>query len=217
MSEFNYQEKGTPKLSPEFRKQFIVMIGRTEAIKVDGLIALANEKGVKSMKTKIIQFPTDQNKWTCIATTNVIGYDWNPVTQKIEEVEYEDFADANEANCGSMTKSSYIRMASTRSVGRTLRKYTSINMVCSDELSNSVDNVEKMIDTNELVVIRNLVTSKHLTPEEFGKIMAQKYGHTNYQGLTEKQGEELIKILEAVQSKPAPVPVQQMSTPAANG
>lgn len=217
MSEFNYQEKGTPKLSSEFKQKFIVMIGKTEAIKVDGLITFANEKGVKSMKTKIIQFPSDQNKWTCIASTVVIGYDWNPATQKIEEVEYEDFADANEANCGAMTKNSYIRMASTRSVGRTLRKYTNINMVCTDELSNSVDNVEKMIDTKELIMIKNLVVSKQLTPDEFGKIMTQKYGHTNYQGLTEKQGEELIKILEAIQPKPQSVPVQPQSTPAVNG
>lgn len=205
MPDFNYEDKSAPKLSDDFKKKFIITIpnknGGTEAIKVDGLIALAHEKGIKSMKTKIIQFPSQENQFTCIASTIVIGYDWNPITKKIEEVEFEDFADANPNNCTSMTKNSYIRMASTRSVGRALRKYTNIDMVCSDEIANTVDNFEPPIEINELVTIRNLVTSKHITPDNFAKIMTQKFGHTNYQGLTQKQGLELIELLNNIQEQ----------------
>lgn len=212
MSEFNYEDKSAPKLSDDFKRKFIINIGKggTEAIKVDGLIALAHEKGIKSMKTSVIQYPSQENQWTCIATTTVIGYDWNPVTKKVEEVTYEDFADANPNNCTSMTKSSYIRMASTRSVGRALRKYTNIDMVCSDEIANTVDNYEPLIEMDELVTIKNLVTSKHLTPDEFSKIMIQKFGHTNYQGLTQKQGHELIDLLNGLQVKQKQ---QEQSTP----
>lgn len=203
MNEFNYKDKSAPKLSEDFKRKFIVNIGKggTEAIKVDGLIALGHEKGIKSMKTKILQYPSQENQWTCIATTTVIGYDWNPVTEKVEEVEYEDIADANPNNCSSMTKASYIRMASTRSVGRTLRKYTNIDMICSDEIVNTVDNYEPPIEMNELVTIKNLLVSKHLTQDDFGKLMIQKFGHNNYQGLTQKQGEELISILNNMQPK----------------
>lgn len=211
MSKFNYKDKSAPKLDADFRNKFIITIGKggTEAIKVDGLIALAHEKGIKSMKTDIIQFPAQENQWTCIASTTVVGYDWNPVTEEIVEVEYTDFADANVNNCGSMTKNSYIRMASTRSVGRVLRKYTNIDMVCSDEIANTVDNVEPLIDVNGLVKIRGILAAKHISPEEFSKIMIQKFNHSNYQALTQSQGQELIKILENIPEKQQVVPDKQ--------
>ena len=203
MSDFNYnyKDKSAPKLNDSFKKKFIVQIGKggTEAIKVDGLIALAHEKGIKSMKTRIIQFPSQENQWTCIASTVVIGYDYNPVTDKNEEVEYEDFADANPNNCTAMTKASYIRMASTRSIGRALRRYTNIDMVCSDEIGTVIDNTEPMIDFNELVTIKQLVTDKKLSQENFKNILIQKFGHVNYQGLTATQGKELIDILTQMQ------------------
>lgn len=218
MSGFNYKDKTAPKLSDDFRKKFIITIGKngggTEAIKVDGLIALAHEKGIKSMKTSILQYPSQENQWTCIASTIVVGYDWNPITDQIEEVEYEDFADANPNNCTSMTKNSYIRMASTRSVGRALRKYTNIDMVCSDEISNAVDNFEPPIEMDELIAIRNLLVTKHMTQEAFGKLMIQKFGHTNYQGLTQKQGFELIDALNGL---PTPTEPVQESTPKTQG
>lgn len=203
---FNYEDKSAPKLDEAFRNKFVISIGKgnAEAIKVDGLIALAHEKGLKSMKTRIIQFPSQENQFTCIAATTVIGYDWNPMTKQIEEVEYEDFADANPNNCTAMTKASYIRMASTRSVGRALRKYTNIDMVCSDEIANAVDNVEPMIEMDQLITIKNLITTKHLTQEAFQKILIQKYGHANYQGLTMRQGHEVIEILQN-----APTQMQQ--------
>lgn len=211
---FNYEDKSAPKLNDDFKRKFIVTIGKgnAEAIKVDGLIALAHEKGIKSMKTKIVQYPSQENQWTCIAATSIIGFDWNPITKQVEEVEYEDFADANPNNCSSMTKSSYIRMASTRSVGRVLRKYTNIDMVCSDEIANTVDNIEPLIEMDELVTIKSLITTKHLTPEAFAKLMIQKFGHSNYQGLTQKQGHELIELLNNLQ-----VQQQDMSTPKSQG
>ena len=197
---YNYEEKSAPKLDEAFRNKFVINIGKggAEAIKVDGLIALAHEKGLKSMKTRIIQFPSQENQFTCIAATTVVGYDWNPATKQIEEVEFEDFADANPNNCTTMTKASYIRMASTRSVGRALRKYTNIDMVCSDEIANAVDIVEPMIDMDQLVTIKNLISAKHMNPETFQKILLQKFGHINYQGLTMKQGHEIIEALQGV-------------------
>lgn len=212
MAGFNYKDKTAPKLSEDFRKKFVITIGKggTEAIKVDGLIALAHEKGIKSMITDIKQYPSQENQWTCIAETTVVGYDWNPTTDRVEEVTFKDFADANPNNCTSMTKTSYIRMASTRSVGRALRKYTNIDMVCSDEIANTVDNFEPPIDVDELVTIRNLIKIKGLTQDTFGKLMIQKFGHTNYQGLTLKQGNDLIDTLNGL---PTPTQQQTQSTP----
>lgn len=217
---FNYQEKGAPKLTEEFKKEFVVKIqNRVDTIKVDGLIAFAHEKGIKDMRTTITQYPSQDNQWTCIAQTIVIGFDWNPATEKIEEVTFSDFADANPANCTAMTKSSYIRMASTRSVGRALRKYTNINMVTKEEISNSIDEhlppIEE-ISTASLTEIQSLVRTKKITPQEFTQMMFTQFQHTNYMGLSEPQGKLLIGALKAYKPKPTqeePAKEQAKSTP----
>lgn len=208
MGDFNYKDKSAPKLTDDFKKKFIVNIKGKDAIKVDGLIALAHEKGIKSMTTSIIQYPSQENKWTCIAQTIVVGYDWDPIEDKLTTVEYQDFADSTEANCTAMTKASYIRMASTRSVGRTLRKYTNIDMVSSDEIGDSFDNHEPGIDQSSLEMVKLLLHQKGLNQAAFGKIMFDAFNHTSYMGLTQSDGIKLVNILKALPA-PQPVPAQQ--------
>lgn len=192
-----YDYKSAPTLSSEFKNRFVVNIKGKEAIKVDGLVVLAHEKGIKSMKTRVTQYPNQENQWTCIASTTVIGYGYNPITDKVEEVEFEDFADANPNNCTAMTKGSYIRMASTRSVGRALRKYTNIDMVTSEEISEVIEEPqEPMIDTAALTTIKTILGQKHVDQQTFGKIMFQTFGHVQYQVLHKSEGERLIAILQ---------------------
>lgn len=199
---FDYENSSVPKLNDDFKRKFIINIKGKDAIKVDGLIALAHDKGIKSMETEIVQFPTQENQWTCIAKTKVVGYGWNPVENKIVEVIFEDFADANPNNCTAMTKTSYIRMASTRSVGRALRKYTNIDMVCSDEIGNVTDEpAEPIIDVNALTTIKTLLNQKHLTQADFSNLMIRHFGHINYQSLTKTEGDTLIKTLQDLPEK----------------
>jgi hypothetical protein len=192
-----YDYKSAPTLSDEFKKRFVVNIKGKDAIKVDGLVVLAHEKGIKSMKTKVVQFPNQDNQWTCIASTVVIGYGYNPITDKVEEVEFEDFADANPNNCTAMTKASYIRMASTRSIGRVLRKYTDIDMVTSEQINEVIEEPqEPIIDTAALTTIKTLLVQKHIDQQAFGKIMFQTFGHVQYQMLHKSEGDRLIAILQ---------------------
>jgi hypothetical protein len=192
-----YDYKSAPTLSDEFKKKFVCNIKGKDTIKVDGLVVLAHEKGIKSMKTRVVQFPSQDNQWTCIASTIIIGYGYNPITDKIEEVEFEDFADANPNNCTAMTKASYIRMASTRSVGRVLRKYTDIDMVTSEEINEVIEEPqEPLVDTNTLTKIKTLTVQKHVDAQKFGKFMFSMFGHTNYQLLKQSEGAALIAALE---------------------
>lgn len=194
-----YDYKSAPTLSDEFKKKFVVNIKGKDAIKVDGLVVLGHEKGIKSMKTKVVQFPNQDNQWTCIASTTVIGYGYNPITDKVEEVEFEDFADANPNNCTSMTKASYIRMASTRSIGRALRKYTDIDMVTSEEINEVIEEPqEPTIDTAALTTIKTILGQKHIDQQTFGKIMFQTFGHVQYQMLHKSEGDKLIAILQGL-------------------
>lgn len=197
MSNFDYKDKSAPKLNDDFKKKFTNNIKGKDAIKLEGLTAVAHEKGMWKFETDIIQFPSDQNGWTAICKTTIGGYDWDPIEEKIVRVEYSDIGDANTTNCSKMVAASYIRMASTRSQARALRKYTNIDMVCSSELSDVVDEApEPIISVEQLTEIRNLLGTKGIGKEKFGEILFGLFQHTNYTGLTQSQGRELITTIQ---------------------
>lgn len=197
MSNFDYKDKSAPKLSEDFKRKFTNNIKGKDAIKLEGLTAVGHEKGMWKFETDIIQFPSDQNGWTAICKTTIGGYDWDPVEQKICRVEYSDIGDANVTNCGKMVAASYIRMASTRSQARALRKYTNIDMVCSSELSEVVDEApEPIISVEQLTMVKQLLTAKRIGEQQFGKILSDMFGHINYNVLTESQGNALLTTLK---------------------
>ena len=196
MSSFDYKSSSTPKLTDEFRKKFSVNIKGKDAIKLEGLTALAHEKGMWKFETEIIQYPSDQNNWTAICKTTVGGYDWDPITEKVREVEYSDIGDANVNNCGKMVAASYIRMASTRSQARALRKYTNVDMVCSSEMSEVIEEIpEPFVTLEQLQAIKQLTIDKKISQEKFGQILFGLFQHTDYRQLTVNQGNLLINTL----------------------
>lgn len=196
MSSFDYKSSSTPKLTDEFKQKFSVNIKGKDAIKLEGLTALAHEKGMWKFETEIIQYPSDQNNWTAICKTTVGGYDWDPITEKVREVEYSDIGDANVNNCGKMVAASYIRMASTRSQARALRKYTNVDMVCSSEMSEVIEEIpEPFITLEQLQTIKQLTIDKKVSQEKFGQILFGLFQHTDYRQLTVNQGNLLINTL----------------------
>jgi hypothetical protein len=196
MSDFNYKDKSAPKLIDEFKQKFSVDIKGKKAIKLEGLTAFAHEKGMWKFETKIVQYPSDQNGWTAICETVIGGYDYDPITEKVREVIYSDIGDANSLNCGKMVAASYIRMASTRSQARALRKYTNIDMVCSSELSDVVDEApEPLVSVEQLTEIKNLVSAKGIDRQKFSEILFGLFSHTNYTGITQNQANMLIETV----------------------
>ena len=197
MSNFDYKDKSAPKLTDEFKQKFSVPIKGKDAIKLEGLTAFAHEKGMWKFETEIIQFPNDQNQWTAICRTVIGGYDWDPIAEKIREVIYSDIGDANVSNCGKMVASAYIRMASTRSQARALRKYTNIDMVCSSELSDITDDTpEPILSVEQLTEVKQLLGTKGIGKDKFGEILFGLFQHTNYVGLSQSQGNMLINTLK---------------------
>ena len=196
----NYDYKNNEKITEEFKNKFKVVIKGKETIKLEGLTAIAHEKGMKEMITKIIQFPSESNQWTAICETTVIGYDYDPITDGITEVTYTDIGDANEANCGAMVKSAYIRMASTRSQARALRKYTNIDMVCFSELDyvteERQEQHEPIVTNEELLKIKALLKEKRMTQSVFDEMLMKLFNHTNYTSLTSSQAKILTATLQ---------------------
>lgn len=194
MSDFNYKNKEAVKLTEEFKQKFSVNIKNKDAIKLEGLTALGHEKGIWKFETEIIQFPSDQNNWTAICKTTIGGYDWDPIKKEVREVVYTDIGDANVNNCGRMVAASYIRMASTRSQARALRKYTNVDMVCSSELDGVAE--EPFVSTETLTAIKQAIINKKMSQDAFGKICTDLFGHTRYVEYTETQGQTLLKAIQ---------------------
>lgn len=201
MSDFNYKDKSSPKLNDDFKKQFVVNIKGKEAIKVEGLTAIAHEKGMWKLDTKVVQFPSKDNDWTCICQCTVGGYDWDPAEQKIVRVEYTDIADANAGNVTSMVAKSYIRMASTRAIGRALRKYTNVDILCSSEMDSVVEDApEPSVTVEQLTEIKSLLGQNRLDKESFIKMLKAMFGKENHMLLTQTEGNRLIAELRNMQA-----------------
>ena len=188
MSEWNYKDVGAPKLTPEFRDNYIIKIGKADAVTAVGLLVLGHEKGIKSLKTKVLELPSKENNWTCIVQAELVGYGHDIITGEITEVTYSAIGDANVGNCGKMVAPSYIRMAETRSVGRVLRNYTNIGMLCSDEVGNSVEYHVEMINHQQVQMIARLMKQKNVSKDQGRDIMKGITTQTTMSALTLEEG-----------------------------
>ncbi len=205
---FDFKHKGAFKLSNKFKARFQEPIQGQNTIKADGLIVLAHYMGMWKMDTEIIQYPSQENNNTCIAKCTVGGYDWDPSENKIIRVEYTDFADASPTNCAGPVAKSFIRMASTRAQARALRRYTNIDMVCAEELTDddmkidfnavSASNPTKMINQQQFVEMNNIVKSKHISQQQFYDILTKTFNVNNINMLTEDDSNKFIDILKTL-------------------
>jgi hypothetical protein len=171
MSRWDFENNIMPSLTPEFRKEFTVKVSGKDAVKASGLVSLGHEKGYKSLTTKILQFPNNENGNVCITEALLVGYGWSPITNKIEEVTFSSIGDASPKNTGSMVAAHYIRMAETRAIGRVLRLYTNIGMVCADEIGDITE--EPKITDKQLNYIGSLAKALKFNKEtgEMNKLL----------------------------------------------
>lgn len=201
MSDFNYKDKSLPKLTDEFKRKFSVNIKGKEAIKLEGLTAIAHEKGIWKLETEIIQYPTQDNGFTAICKTTLGGYDYDPITGKVREVEYTDIGDASPSNCSKMVATAYIRMASTRSQARVFRKYGNIDMACTLEMSDAFDEEQmNRMSTSQMEKIKFMIQQNKVTQETFIKLLEELFNHHNYNALSKEQADILINKLKDINS-----------------
>jgi hypothetical protein len=97
-----------------------------------GLLARAHEEGLKSIRTELIQVPTEANRMVAIAKAEV-------TTSKGT---FSGIGDADPDNVGRRIVPHIIRMAETRAKGRALRDAVNIGVVCLDELGD-IDEVRE--------------------------------------------------------------------------
>lgn len=203
---FDFENPLSNRMDQEFKDEFVWKKGSIEAIKSSGLTAYGHFKGIKRIDVNIIMFPTQENNLTCICKGVVVGYGWSPSERKVVEVEFSDIADASPQNCGSMVKDAYIRMAATRAISRALRKYTNIDIVSADELSDfnggqpmvaAQDPFSAPIAPTQLNDIKAFVTAYRIAPQEFTNMLLSTFNKNDFMTLTAGEGFKFLSLLIA--------------------
>jgi hypothetical protein len=201
-SKWNFEDNGAPKLSNDFRDAHIINIKGKEAVTANGLVVLGHEKGLKKLTTTILQFPNSSNDNTCIIQADLIGYGWSPAENKVVEVEFSAIGDANPKNCTAMVAAAFIRMAETRAVGRVMRNYTNIGMLCSDEIGSATEEQVSMISPNQVNQITMIMKQNAISKEQAREAMISSCSKTDIRALTEKEANLLIEVLKKIQGTP---------------
>ena len=196
---FDYKHSMSFKLSDSFKNKYVKPIRNGVAsITSDGLVALGHIKGMWKCETEILQFPNKDNGNICICRSTVGGYDYDPTTDSIIKVEYSDIADASPSNCSNITAPAFIRMASTRSLGRALRRYTNASMVCDEELTDETSTfnpADQPVSIDKLQEIQNIIKTKQLSKEVCEEIMMKTLNTTDFNSLTQAQANQIETIL----------------------
>ena len=115
------------QVNPKLDERFITRIKDKEFVLYAGLLDLAHQIGLKSVCSKIIQYPTKDNEFTAVCCAHVVT--------KRGEV-YSDIGDANPKNSNKLVVDHIVRVASTRAKARCLRDMTNIGMTCLEELGD---------------------------------------------------------------------------------
>jgi hypothetical protein len=128
-----------PILSPEFLNRFVIseVKGDDDYISVDGLIALAHERGPFEIPDMtIICIPTKDNGYYAAVKVTIRGVQNNKYTGNVEPCLFTEVGDASrESVPNKYIWPHLLRMASTRSVGRALRSYLNIPILTAEEMA----------------------------------------------------------------------------------
>jgi hypothetical protein len=103
-------------------------IGEKEVVTYAGVLALAHEDGLRSIRTKLVQIPNKENGQTAIVTAVI----------RTNKGVFTGIGDANPANVNRRIAPHLIRMAETRAKARGLKDSANIGIVALEELGELV-------------------------------------------------------------------------------
>jgi hypothetical protein len=113
------------------KKEFIVERQGRAFVMYAGLLNLAHENGLKSIRTDLIQAPTLENGYVAICAATVV------LDKAGNEQIYTGIGDAAENNVGPAMRASLIRMAETRAKARALRDAVNVGVSAFEELNET--------------------------------------------------------------------------------
>lgn len=101
------------------------VVGTKEVVTYQGLLSKAHDEGLKSIRTNLVQVPSDDNGRTAIAKAAV----------ETEKGQFEALGDASPINVNSFIVPHLIRMAETRAKARALRDAVNVGVISFEELN----------------------------------------------------------------------------------
>jgi hypothetical protein len=104
------------------------VVGETEAVTMKGLLSLAHEDGLQSVRTRIVELPTEANGRTAVVHSVV----------RTRRGTFTGIGDANPQNVNRRIVPHLLRMAETRATARALRLAVNIGEVAIEELGEDV-------------------------------------------------------------------------------
>lgn len=197
-------------------ERFIVNLKGKQFVTYEGLLDLAHQNKLKSIKTELIQIPTKENNNQCIMKAIATTEDGK---------EFEGYGDADTSNVNSMISKHIIRMAETRAKARALRDLTNVGMTALEELgdeevieptnrtsSSAKSNTRqtdkpKMDEDKQAIVDNSLATDRQIkaiyaiaknksyTEESLKNYVKSVYNKDSIKELTKKEASELIEML----------------------
>lgn len=201
-----YSKDEIQKLNPAFYKKYVTNLQGKDFMTYNGLIALGKAKGIISLDTEIVQFPSPQNGDTCIIKATIVGFE--SVNGVEREVTYTGYGDANVGNCNKMVGRHFIRMAETRAKGRALRDFTGIDMTMSEELGGDVfennDPSKKTITPEQMKLVGDLMQQggwNKTSMQEFSKGVC---GTSDIKSYTMAMADHLIQAMKSEMNKAIP-------------
>jgi hypothetical protein len=103
-------------------------VGEKEVVTYAGVLALAHEDGLRSIRTKLVQVPNKENDQTAIVTATV----------RTNKGVFAGIGDANPGNVNRRIAPHLIRMAETRAKARALKDSVNVGIVALEELGELI-------------------------------------------------------------------------------
>ena len=136
---WDIRKQSRPSLTQEFLDRFVVgeVKGDDDYISVDGLVALAHERGPFEITSlEVICTPTKDNGNYAAVKATIKGVQLNKYSDNVEPCVFTDIGDASpESVPNKYIRPHMLRMASTRAVGRALRNYLNIPILTAEEMA----------------------------------------------------------------------------------
>lgn len=212
--QWNYKNEDLNTLTDDFKQKYLININENkkskkgyplppkEFVLYEGLKAIAMKKGIKSLKTEIIQYPNASNQNTAIVIANLVGYGWDHVENKMTTVEFSEIGDCSPASASHPALAVHsIRIASTRAIARTFRLYTNIGYTAFEELGNTIEERNIPVTEEQINALNKLVnsykTEQYKASHIAREICQEHFGTNNPRSITSGQFEAFLPLVEA--------------------
>ncbi len=108
------------------KREFVISRHGKDYVLYAGLLDVAHQQGLRSIKTQLLQVPAPENGQVAICLAEVTT----------EKGTFTGIGDAEAGNVNRMMANALIRMAETRAKARALRDAVNANVVPFDELDD---------------------------------------------------------------------------------